>query len=450
MNRALTAAGLAAAALVAAACHADPGPSSATYGDAARVPLAAPDGKPIPTINTARPLGWPEGAAPKAPAGFKVTAFARGLDHPRQILALPNGDVLVAESSSERHKTHGFVEWFAQVIEAGAGALGKSANKIVLLRDTDGDGVADLNTVLVDHGLNQPFGMAVIGETLYVGNTDSVVKFPYPAGATRIEAPAIKVLDLPSGGGGRGHWTRSLLASPDGAKLYVGVGSSSNIADNGLAAEEGRARVLEITLATGAVRPYATGLRNPNSMSFEPASGVMWTVVNERDMIGDNTPPDYMTGLKDGGFYGWPWSYYGSHVDDRVKPPNPAMVARAIVPDYALGAHTASLGLTFYPASGGGFPAPYAHGAFIGQHGSWNRSEPAGYKVVFVPFADGRPAGPAQDFLTGFLKDPKHAYGRPVGVAIDAQGALLVADDVGNVVWRVASPNSPGARLPRP
>jgi glucose/arabinose dehydrogenase len=438
MNRVSTTVGLAALALLAAACHHSPGPASATYGDSAKVPLADPKAQTVPTINTAKPLGWPDGAAPTAPAGFKVTAFAKGLDHPRQVYALPDGGVLVAESSSEKHKTHGLVEWFAQFVENSAGALGASANKIILLRDANGDGVAETRSVLVDHGLNQPFGMAVIGGTLYVGNTDGVVKFPFPAGSTHIDAPPQKVLDLPSGGGGRGHWTRSLLASPDGTKLYVGVGSGSNIADGGLAAEEGRARVLEITLATGAVRPYATGLRNPNSMSFEPATGVMWTVVNERDMIGDNTPPDYMTGLKDGAFYGWPWSYYGGHVDVRVKPQNPAMVAKAIAPDYALGAHTASLGLTFYEVNDA-FPPQYYGGAFIGQHGSWNRSEPAGYKVVFVPFAHGRPSGPAQDFLTGFLKDPKHAYGRPVGMAIDRTGALLVADDVGNTVWRVAA-----------
>ncbi|MDB5430497.1 MAG: sorbosone dehydrogenase [Caulobacter sp.] len=424
--------------LLLAACTPKPGPSSATYG--AAVPLAAPHSQAIPTINTAKPLGWPAGVTPKAPPGFQVVAFARGLDHPRQLLALPDGDVLAALSSSEAHKTKGFTAWFAQFIQKGAGALAKSANQIVLLRDADGDGVAETRFTLIDKGLNQPFGMAVIGDTLYVGNTDSVMAFPFPAGTTHIDAPGAKILDLPSGSDGRGHWTRSLLASPDGTRLYVGVGSGSNIADGGMGPEAGRARILEITLATGAARPYATGLRNPNSMSFEPSSGVMWTVVNERDMIGDNTPPDYMTGLKDGAFYGWPWSYYGDHVDDRVKPANPEMVAQAIAPDYALGAHTASLGLAFYPYTTG-FPAAYSGGAFVGQHGSWNRSEPAGYKVVFVPFAEGRPAGPAQDFLTGFLKDPKHAYGRPVGVAVDRRGGLLVADDVGNVVWRVPPPH---------
>ncbi len=421
--------------LALAACGPKPGPSSATYGP--NVEIKGPSGGMIPTLNTAKPLGWPEGMTPKAPDGFRVSAFAKDLDHPRQVYALPNGDILVAESSSESHPAHGFVDWVAGKVEESAGAVHKSANKIILLRDADGDGVAETRSVLVDHGLNQPFGMAVIGETLYVGNTDGVVKFPFPAGATHIDAPAASVLSLPSGGDGRGHWTRSLLASPDGTKLYVGVGSSSNIADGGMAAEEGRARVLELTLGTGAVRPYATGLRNPNSMSFEPASGAIWTVVNERDMIGDDTPPDYMTGLKDGAFYGWPWSYYGNHVDARVKPANPEMVTKAIAPDYALGAHTASLGLAFYPAAGASFPAAYAGGAFIGQHGSWNRSVPAGYKVVFVPFAGGRPSGPAQDFLTGFLKDPKNAYGRPVGVAVTRTGALVVADDVGNVVWCV-------------
>ena len=406
-------------------------PIEATYGPTPT--LVAPHKRLIPTLGVPKAVGWPAGAAPTAAPGLRVASFAGGLDHPRQLLLLSNGDVLVAESRSEPHKPKGFRDWAQQIVQKRSGALGKSANRITLLRDADGDGVAETRTVLVS-GLNQPFGMAVIGNQLYVGNTDAVVRYPFTVGQTRIAAPPAVVTDLPHG---PGHWTRSLLASPDGGKLYVGVGSASNIANLGMEAEAGRAAVWEVDLKTGAHRIFASGLRNPNSPAWEPASKAMWVVVNERDELGDDLVPDYMTSVKDGGFYGWPWSYYGGHVDARVKPQNPAMVAKAVAPDYALGAHTASLGLHFY--SGRALGPGYDGGAFVGQHGSWNRTPVSGYKVVFVPFAGGRPSGRAQDVLTGFLSADKKVRGRPVGVAQDKAGALLVADDVGGVIWRVTA-----------
>lgn len=440
-------AALAAALLLTAACgKGSDVPASATYGP--DVKLAAPEkGGPIPTLNPAQAVGWPADEAPTAPAGFTVTRFAEGLDHPRWLYLLPNGDVLVVETNSPPRQKKGLTDFIAGLMMKRAGAAVPSANRITLLRDADGDGKPELRTEFLK-GLNSPFGVALVGETLFVANTDGVLAFPYAAGATAITAPGAKVIDLPAGPPNN-HWARNLLASPDGSRLYITVGSNSNIAEGGMEQEVNRAAILELTLATRAVRVFATGLRNPNGLAWEPVTGALWTTVNERDMLGDDLVPDYMTSVKDGGHYGWPWSYFGQNVDFRVLPERPDMVARALRPDYALGAHTASLGLAFYPpvpavepAAGQTapptFPSRYALGAFVGQHGSWNRKPVSGYKVVFVPFSAGKPSGAAQDFLTGFLDGEGRALGRPVGVAVDGRGALLVADDVGNVVWRVA------------
>ena len=396
----------------------------------------------IPTAHTAKAVGWSNDEHPTAAAGLAVHAFARDLDHPRWLYTLPNGDVLVAETNAppKPDDSKGIKGWIAGLIMAGAGARVPSANRITLLRDTDGDGVAETRRVFLQH-LNSPFGMALVGDTFYVADTDALLAFPYRTGETVITAPGRKVIDLPAGRINH-HWTKNVIASPDGRKLYVSVGSNSNVGENGLAVEQDRARILEVDIASGTARPFATGLRNPNGMDWQPQSGALWTAVNERDELGSDLVPDYMTSVKDGGFYGWPFSYYGQHVDTRVKPQNPALVASAIAPDYALGPHTASLGLVFNrsPLLG----AHYRDGAFVGQHGSWNRRPRSGYKVIFVPFANGQPAGPAQDVLTGFLDSKGRARGRPVGVAMDEEGALLVADDVGNTVWRVTPDLSSG------
>ena len=397
--------------------------------------LPEPNPTLLPTVNIAPAVGWPDGATPVAAPGFAVNAFASGLDHPRWLYVLPNGDVLVAETNSPgkggRKGLKGKV--MASVMKK-AGAAVPSANRITLLRDVDGDGVAETRTVFLQ-GLSSPFGMALVGDTFYVANADSLVKVPYRNGETSITAQPVKVADLPGGGELNHHWTKSLLAHADGSKLYVGVGSNSNVAENGMQVETDRAAVLEIDPAIGSTRVFASGLRNPVGIDWQPQSGALWVSVNERDEIGSDLVPDYMTSVRDGGFYGWPYSYYGQHVDARVQPPRPDLVASAIKPDYALGPHTASLGLAFY--DGTRFPARYAGGAFVGQHGSWNRDPPSGYKVIFVPFSAGMPSGPAEDVLTGFLGENGDARGRPVGVAVGARGALLVADDVGNVVWRV-------------
>lgn len=390
----------------------------------------------LPTVNIAPASSWPEGATPVAAAGLRVQAFATGLDHPRWLYRLPNGDILVAESNAPpkpEDKKGGLRGWVMGKVMAKAGAGVPSPNKIVLLRDADGDGAAETKSDFLT-GLNSPFGMALVGDRLYVANADAVVAFPYRSGQTRIDAAATKVADLPAGR--NHHWTKSLVASPDGRRLYVGVGSNSNVGENGLDEEVDRAAILEIDPATGARQVYASGLRNPVGMDWNPQTGQLWVAVNERDEIGDDLVPDYMTSVTPGAFYGWPWSYYGQTVDTR-PPANPAMVARAIRPDYALGAHTASLGLTFGQGASL-LPTALRSGVFVGQHGSWNRSVRSGYKVIFVPFVDGRPAGPPQDVLTGFLNAQGQAQGRPVGVQIDRQGALLVADDVGNVIWRVS------------
>ncbi|QND74319.1 PQQ-dependent sugar dehydrogenase [Tardiphaga robiniae] len=407
--------------------------------------LVEPNKSLIPTVNVSKAVGWPEGAKPKAADGMTVNAFARGLDHPRTVYVLPNGDVLVAESNAppKPEDGKGIKGWVMKLVMGHAGAGTPTANRISLLRDADGDGVAETRTAFLE-GLNSPFGMVLVGDEFFVANADAVVKFPYRTNDTRIATPAVKVADLP-GGPINHHWTKDLTASPDGTKLYATVGSNSNVGENGMDAEKDRAAVLEIDRATGASRVFASGLRNPNGPSWQPQSGALWVTVNERDEIGSDLVPDYMTSVKDGGFYGWPYSYYGQHVDVRVQPPRPDMVAKAIAPDYALGAHTASLGLTFN--TGDLFPASMKDGAFIGQHGSWNRRPQSGYKVIFVPFTDGKPSGKPQDVLTGFLNDSGEAQGRPVGVRIDSKGVLLVADDVGNTIWRVTPSGAKAAAL---
>jgi len=412
-------------------------------GTGANPQLPAPNKTLFPTMKTAKAVGWPAGATPIAASGLAVNAYASGLDHPRWLYTLPNGDVLVAETNAppKPDDSKGIRGWIAKKIMAGAGAGVPSANRITLLRDTKGDGVADTHDVFLK-GLNSPFGMALVGNKLYVADSDALLSFPYEAGETRITAAPTKVMDLPAGTINH-HWTKNVIASLDGRKLYVTVGSNSNVGENGLAVEKDRARILEVDIASGTSRVFATGLRNPNGMAWQPQSGALWTAVNERDEIGSDLVPDYMTSVKDGAFYGWPFSYYGQHVDVRAQPQNPALVATAIAPDYALGPHTASLGLIFYTAHL--LPAHYENGAFIGQHGSWNRNPRSGYKVIFVPFTNGQPSGPAEDVLTGFLNGNGEAQGRPVGVTTDGKGALLVADDVGNVVWRVTSA-SPAAQ----
>jgi glucose/arabinose dehydrogenase len=399
------------------------------WGNTPEIPAARPQGA-IPTLKMPTARGWAAGQMPVAAPGLKVNAFASGLRHPRWINVLPNGNVLIAESSNvPRAVMRSMFDYAMASTMKRAGAVGISANRITLLRDDDGDGVAEVREVFLE-GLNQPFGMALLGDTFYIGNTDGVVAFPYETDARRITRQGRILATFKPGG----HWTRSLLPSPDGRKLYVGVGSSSNIAENGMEAEEGRALIYELDLASGAGRTFASGLRNAVGMTWEPQTGALWTVVNERDGLGDETPPDYLTSVRDGGFYGWPYCYWGQTVDDRV-PQNPAMVAQSITPDYALGGHTASLGLCWLPA--GSLPG-FPDGMAIGQHGSWNRSKLSGYKVVFIPFENGHPSGPARDILSGFLApDEKTSYGRPVGVTIGPDSSVLIADDVGDVIWRV-------------
>ncbi|MDT0138504.1 sorbosone dehydrogenase family protein [Acidovorax sp. PRC11] len=433
-------------------------------GDTARLPpeagigasptLPEPHKSLIPTVHIAPAKGWPDGGAPQPMAGLGVMPFARDLQHPRWLLVLPNGDVLVAESDKPASEgpppDDGLLKkvrnWVMGKVMAKAGSGNPSADRITLLRDADGDGVAETRSVFLQ-GLHSPFGMALVGNELYVANADAVVRFPYVPGQTAITAAPAKLADLPSRPLNH-HWTKNLIASADGTKLYATVGSNSNVAENGMEAEAGRAAVWEIDRATGAHRVFASGLRNPNGMGWEPGTGVLWTVVNERDEIGSDLVPDYLTSVKDGGFYGWPYSYWGQHVDARVQPPRPDLVEKAIVPEYALGNHVAPLGLAFAGGANGagstGAAVPplapqLADGAFVGLHGSWNRKPRSGYKVIFVPFANGRPQGMPIDVLTGFVSGEGDAWGRPVGVALDAKGGLLVADDVGNAVWRVAA-----------
>ncbi len=419
----------------------------ASCGTRARLPVEAgtgpepqlppPETSWLPTVNVAPASSWPDGAAPAATAGTRVVAFARNLDHPRWLHVLPNGDVLVAETNAPKRPKDGtgLFGWVAGLVMAKAGAGGDSADRITLLRDTDGDGVADERHVFLD-GLHSPFGMALVDDDFYVADTDAIVRFSYSAGETRIDAPGRQLVKLPAGPINH-HWTKNVVASPDGRRLYATVGSNSNVGENGLEAEEGRAAIWEIDIETGAHRVYATGLRNPNGLAFVPETGALWVAVNERDELGGDLVPDYMTSVREGGFYGWPYSYFGRHVDSRVEPQKPDLVDRAIVPDFALGPHTASLGLAY--SEHNALPPALQTGMFIGQHGSWNRRPRSGYKVIFVPFANGRPTGMPMDVLTGFVDEHGKARGRPVGVAIDAGGGLLVADDVGNVVWRVAA-----------
>ncbi|MGY2441301.1 PQQ-dependent sugar dehydrogenase [Pseudomonas sp. SDO52101_S400] len=399
--------------------------------------LPEPNKTLIPTVNIAPAIGWPAGAKPTPAAGTQVAAFAENLDHPRWLYVLPNGDVLVAETNAppKPDDGKGIRGWVMKKVMGRAGAGVPSPNRITLLRDTDHDGVAETRTVFLQN-LNSPFGMTLVGNDLYVADTDRLLRFHYEPGATEIKSQPIKVVDLP-GGPLNHHWTKNVIASKDGSKLYVTVGSNSNVGENGLDQEEGRAEIWEVDRATGNHRIFASGIRNPNGLAWEPKSGALWTAVNERDEIGSDLVPDYITSVKDGGFYGWPFSYYGQHIDVRVEPQRPEMVAKAIAPDYAVGPHTASLGLTF--AEGNTLPAQFKEGAFIGQHGSWNRKPHSGYKVIFVPFDAGKPSGTPVDVLTGFLDKDENALGRPVGVVIDQQGGLLVADDVGNKVWRVSA-----------
>jgi len=419
----------------------------ASCGDMAKLSVSAGTGPDpaipqprqslIPTVDIAPVKGWPEKAKPTAANGLQVERFANGLQHPRSVYVLPNGDVLVAETDAppKPEDGKGIKGWFYKMAQKRAGANQPSANRITLLRDADGDGVADTRTVFLE-SLNSPFGIALVGSDLYVANTDAVMRFHYEPGQTRITDNGTKLTDLP-GGPLNHHWTKNLVASEDGRKVYVSIGSNSNVGENGMEQEDGRAAIWEIDTKNGAHRVFASGLRNPNGLAFEPRTHALWTAVNERDELGSDLVPDYMTAVQDGGFYGWPYSYFGQHVDTRVKPQRPDLVARAITPDYALGPHTASLGLA--PAQGSTLPPPFKEGMFVGQHGSWNRKPPSGYDVIFVPFENGKPKGTPVDVLTGFLDRDGNAMGRPVGVAVDKRGALLVADDVGNTIWRVTA-----------
>jgi glucose/arabinose dehydrogenase len=392
----------------------------------------------FPPMHLAAVIGWKDGETPTVPAGLKIEALATGLQHPRSVYVLPNGDVLAVESKSPaldpiKRPKDLVMGWVESLVTSGGSDSGPS-NRITLLRDADGDGKAEVKQTFIDH-LYSPFGVALVGSDLYVANTNAIMHYAYHDGDTQITDPGTVLTPLP-GGPIDHHWTKSLTASPDGSLLYVGVGSNSNITENGIQAEKNRAAIWEVDRGTGRWRIFAGGLRNPNGLSIEPVSKALWTVVNERDELGPNLVPDYMTSVKDGAFYGWPYSYYGQHVDPRVQPQRPDLVEKAIPPDYALSSHVAPLGLTFN--TGNGLPDKYRGGAFVGEHGSWDRGEFNGYKVVFVPFADGKPSGKAEDFVTGFLNDSGEARGRPVGVAIDKTGALLIADDVGNTIWRVS------------
>ena len=402
--------------------------------------LPEPNEQLIADVGVFEVTGWKPGETPTVPAGFRIEAIATGLSNPRNVLALPNGDVLIVESRNEggepvQRPKDPIRDWIMSRAhsQTKSGQAPGPSNRITLVRDANGDGQPEGRSVLVDH-LNAPFGVAVVGGGLYVANTDAIVRYPFTPGQTRITAPGAKLVDLPAGPINH-HWTKSLTASPDGSRLYASVGSNSNAMERGPEAEKGRAAIIEVDPRTGLSRVFATGLRNPNGLTFYPGTSTLWAVINERDELGPNLVPDYMTSVRPGAFYGWPYSYYGQHVDPRVRPQRPDLVARAIRPDYALGSHVSPLGLAFY--TGASFPSAFRGGAFVGEHGSWNRTDPHGYKVVFIGFRGGRPAGIPRDFVTGFLKDGK-ARGRPVGVAVDRTGALLVADDIGNTVWRIS------------
>ena len=416
-------------------------------GESAQLPISAgiglnpqlppPNPTWIPTINIAQVVGWPANTKPIPASGMRVNAFAGNLDHPRWLYVLPNGDVLVAETNAPQRPDDGagIKGWLMKWAMNKAGAGMPSANRITLLRDSDGDGVAETRTVFIE-GLNSPFGMALVGDNFYVANTDALIKFHYNDGETHIAEPGIKVLDLPAGPINH-HWTKNLLASRDGTRLYVTVGSNSNVGENGIDQELERATIWEVDPRNSSYRVYASGLRNPNGLAWEPEGGALWTVVNERDEIGSDLVPDYLTSVPEGSFFGWPYSYYGQHPDQRVQPQRPDLVATAKVPDYALGPHTASLGLVY--SHNANWPTPFNNGVFIGQHGSWNREPRSGYRVIFVPFQAGKPSGEPIDILSGFISADDEAYGRPVGVALDKRAALLVADDGGNTIWRVTA-----------
>ncbi len=416
-----------------AGCGQNVAPPSTQYGANPRLP--APQQYILPPMRIAPPAGWGTTETPVVPAGFKVTALATGLLHPRSVYTLPNGDTLVVETNGPQAPINRPKDYVMGVVKGFASSPVKAGNRVILLRGGEGDGRPTLRTVFIDH-LNSPFGVALVGDDLYVADTDAILRFPYVAGQTRIAAPGTRLTDLPAGPINH-HWTKSLTASPDGSKLYVGVGSNSNITENGIAVETGRAAIWEVDRATGLKRIFASGLRNPTGLEFEPGTEKLWAIVNERDEIGPNLVPDYLTSVRQDGFYGWPYSYFGQHVDVRVQPQRPDLVAKAISPDYALSSHVAPLGIAFSQASS--FPPAYRGGVFVGEHGSWDRSPLNGYKVVYVPFKDGRPDGPPQDLVTGFLTQDGRAHGRPVGLALDRTGALLIADDVGNTVWRVSS-----------
>ncbi|WP_367346092.1 PQQ-dependent sugar dehydrogenase [Stenotrophomonas bentonitica] len=408
--------------------------------------LPKPHRAVMPDMTIAKPTPWGD-SVPTVPAGFKVSAIATDLAIPRQTLVLPNGDILVAEGRGGSAPNLKPKDVIAGKIKAKGNTQVKSGNRLTLLRDAEGDGVYELKTVFADK-LNAPYGLAMIGNAIYVANQDALVRFDYVEGQTKASAAPVKVTDLPSAI--NHHWTKSLAASADGTKLYVGIGSNSNITERGMAVELDRAQVWEIDAQTGAHRPFATGIRNPTALAVQPGTGTLYAVVNERDEIGPNLVPDYLTSVREGGFYGWPYSYWGNHVDTRVMPQNPEKVASAIAPDYALGSHVAALGVAFSnPAVGGNF----TDGVFVGQHGSWNRNPPVGYKVVFVPFRDGKPSGDAIDFATGFRGEDGKTRGRPVGVTVDPRGAVIVADDLANTIWRItpaAGTVAPAAAAPAP
>lgn len=394
----------------------------------------------VPPMHVASVIGWKEGETPKVADGLQIKALATGLKHPRSVYVLPNGDVLAVESiappaASIKRPKDLIMGWIESMATSGGGSSHEGSNRITLLRDADGDGVAEVRETFLDH-LNSPFGVALVGNDLYVADTDAIRRYPYQPGETKIAEPGTVLTELP-GGPIDHHWTKSLVASEDGNKLYAGVGSNSNITENGIEAEKNRAAILEVDRQTGSFRIFADGLRNPNGLSWEPQTHALWTVVNERDELGPNLVPDYMTSVKEGGFYGWPYSYFGQNVDPRVMPQRPDLVAKALVPDYSLSSHVAPLGMAFY--TGDNLPAHYKGGAFVGEHGSWNRHEFNGYKVVFVPFQNGQPNGNPQDVVTGFLQGDDQTHGRPVGLAVDKSGGLLIADDVGNTVWRVTA-----------
>jgi glucose/arabinose dehydrogenase len=422
---------LATSLLLLAGCNDQPGDPSAQFGPDPKLP--APHESLLPSMKVMPARGWNPGETPIAPAGFRVQALATGLMHPRIVFPLPNGDVLAVESNGSGGPLYRMKDYIAGKIKGMAGTGAKAGQRIVLLRDADGDGVAEMRTVFID-GLNAPYGIALVGNELYVANTDSILRFPYTPGATQITTPGEKLAELPAQSPNH-HWTKAMTASPDGSKLYVGVGSNSNITENGIGVEQDRAAILEVDRTTGLKRVYAGGVRNPTGLAFEPSTGKLWAIANERDEIGPDLVPDYLTSVQENGFYGWPYSYWGQNVDIRVQPQRPEMVAKAIRPDYGLGSHMAPLGMAF--TQGTNVPAQYASGVFIGEHGSWNRNPPVGYKVIYVPFQNGRPSGPPQDVVTGFISEDAKTRGRPVGVAVDRNGALLVADDVGNAVWRV-------------